>query len=185
MQKKKRRVLICLILILTLLCSLAVPVFKLIFPMAFEDLIIAYAHENHLPVSLVAAVIWCESRFHPEAVSSAGACGLMQLTPPTFRELAAELGLPINCNILDPNANIRCGTAYLQKLLDLFPELPTALAAYNAGIGNVTKWLADPRYSHDGRTLHTIPFAETRGYVKRVLAVQKLYEKLYPQKGDS
>lgn len=182
MLKKKRLVPICLLLIPCILFALATLAFKRMFPLGYQDVVSAYAHEADLPASLVNAVICCESRFRPEAVSSAGACGLMQLTPPTFRELVSELGLPPNSDLFDPAANIRCGTYYLKKLMTLFPEPSTALAAYNAGIGNVSDWLADPKYSHDGRTLHTIPFAETRKYVKRVLFAQKIYENIYSQK---
>lgn len=185
MPKKRRRILICLGLAFAILVFSIKPSLKMLFPLAYEDLILGYTHEYELSSSLAEAIIWCESRYRPEAVSPMGACGLMQLTPATFRELCSELSLLPNSDIHDPATNIRCGTFYLQKLLKRFPALPTALAAYNAGIGNVTKWLADPRYSHDGKTLHTIPFAETRRYVKRVLAVQEIYEKLYPKKGDS
>lgn len=185
MPKKKRRILICLILILCLPALLATPFFKWLFPFAYRDVVIAYSHDCELPLSLVCGVIWCESRFCPEAKSPAGAYGLMQLTPATFGEIAEELGLPPCSDIFDPAVNIRCGTYYLKTLLKRFPEPSTALAAYNAGIGNVSSWLADPRYSHDGRTLHTIPFPETREYVKRVLFVQKIYENLYPNQGES
>ena len=133
-----------------------------------------------IPFPLVLAVIRTESDFCPNAVSKAGACGLMQLAPAPFKELTEELGLPIHCDIFSPDANVRCGVLYLKKLLTLFPEESTALAAYNAGMGRVEAWLADPRYSHDGKTLHTIPFPETAFYVKKVLAVKTVYEKLYP-----
>ncbi len=182
MLKKKRLVLLCLLLIFCILFALGTLAFKRMYPLDYQDVVTAYAHEAELPISLVNAVICCESRFRPGAVSSAGACGLMQLTPSTFRELVSELCLPPNSDLFDPATNIRCGTYYLQKLIKLFPEPSTALAAYNAGIGNVSEWLADPKYSRDGRTLHTIPFAETRKYVKRVLFAQKIYEKIYSQK---
>ena len=177
---------VLLVLCCALILVVALPIcLGQLFPCGYGDIVSAYADENGLPPSLVYAVIWCESRFDPKAHSSADACGLMQLRPATFRELCEELGLTPGEDIFSPDANIRCGTRYLGKLLTLFPEKTTALAAYNAGIGNVTAWLEDPRYSDDGKTLHTIPFPETRSYVNKVLLAQKLYEKLYPQEGDS
>ena len=180
MPKKKRRIVLCLVLILGVFTLSTTSLCKWMFPQRYNDIVIAYSAENHLSPSLVNAVIWCESRFRPEVRSSAGACGLMQLSPATFRELADELGLSPCSDIFDPAVNIRCGTHYLKMLLERFSETSTALAAYNAGIGNVTAWLADPRYSDDGKTLRTIPFPETARYVNRVLHAQKIYELLYP-----
>ena len=185
MPKKKRRILI-LTLSLTVLFAFSLrPMANAVFPYRFQDHVKAYAREFDLSESLVNAVIWCESRFRPNVVSSAGACGLMQLAPATFKELTEELGLPIHCDIFSPDANVRCGVLYLKKMLTLFPEESTALAAYNAGMGRVEEWLADSRYSHDGTTLHTIPFPETAHYVKKVLAVKSIYEKLYPTVGET
>jgi soluble lytic murein transglycosylase len=180
LPKKRRRILILALSVTVLFAVTLRPIAKTLFPDRFRDHVKAYAREFDLPETLVNAVIWCESRFRPDAVSSAGACGLMQLAPATFKELTEELGLPIHCDIFSPDANVRCGVLYLKKLLTLFPEESTALAAYNAGMGRVEAWLADPRYSHDGKTLHTIPFPETAFYVKKVLAVKNVYEKLYP-----
>ncbi len=185
MQKKKWRLRIFVIYGAILITLAFRPACEAVFPNRYEDFVKAYAREFGVSESLVKAVIWCESRFRPNAVSSADACGLMQLAPATFRELTEELGMLSHSDIFSPGANIRCGTLYLKKLFALFPEEATALAAYNAGMGRVEEWLADPRYSHDGRTLHTIPFPETARDVKRVFAVKKIYEKLYPKAGES
>ena len=71
------------------------------------------------------------------------------------------------------------GCYYLSYLIEKYGNTDTALAAYNGGMGNVSKWLADKRYSLDGKTLYKIPYAETEKYVKRVKAFVKIYEKLY------
>lgn len=184
MSAKFLRFIVCCLLTVVLLFSLCGEVAVLLYPRPFSDVVAACADENQLSESLIYAVIRCESKFRPDARSSAGACGLMQLTPATFREVCGELGLPLLCDIFAPYENIRCGSFYLKKMLLRFPIETTALAAYNAGIGNVLSWLADPRYSSDGRTLHTIPFPETEAYVKRVLAAKSIYEKIYPQTGD-
>ena len=81
-----------------------------------------------------------------------------------------------NDDLFDPATNILYGTTYLRYLLDRFQnETATALAAYNAGPNAVSTWLKDSSYSSDGKTLHTIPYAETRNYVKKVLDYYKEY----------
>lgn len=122
-----------------------------------KELVTRYARRYRLDENLVYAVIRQESNFNPQAVSSAGACGLMQLMPAT----AAEMGVT---SIFDPAQNIAGGTQYLAKMLELFKgNLSLALAAYNAGPENVKK--------HGGIP----PFAETRAYVRAVLNRVKSY----------
>jgi len=83
-------------------------------------------------------------------------------------------------DLKDPETSIAVGTWYLSWLEDKFDEVqPTVLAAYNAGHGKVSQWLADERYSDDGYHLKEIPFLETNSYVKKVTLVQKLYEICY------
>lgn len=116
----------------------------------FEASITEHARRQRVAADLVRAVIQVESAFNPIAVSSKGAMGLMQLMPAT----ATELGV---VNPFDPDQNIRGGVAYLRQLLDRYDgNVELALAAYNAGIGNVTKYGAVP------------PFKETKNYVKKI-----------------
>ena len=75
--------------------------------------------------------------------------------------------------------NIKIGCWYLDKLIHQFDGIQTALAAYNAGSGNVSKWLLDSKYSDDGKTLKEIPYGETKRYVKKVIITQKIYQWLY------
>ena len=135
----------------------------------YTDLILSAADEFSVPYPLIYAVIRAESDFRADAVSSAGAVGLMQLMPETFSfigdELLQEPADP--ANIADPAINIRYGTAYLSYLLSRFPVLATALAAYNAGETRVAEWLSDERLAKDG-TLLQIPFQETENYVAKV-----------------
>ncbi len=81
--------------------------------------------------------------------------------------------------LFEPNINIQIGCWYLNKLTNQFGTTQTALAAYNAGSGNVSKWLQDSHYSDDGKTLIDIPYGETKRYVKKVMFVQKIYQWLY------
>lgn len=148
------------------------------YPLSYIDQVNFYADQFELPPSLVYGVIYTESHFDPDAVSSAGAKGLMQLMDSTFEWVLEMLGEE-DGDVFDPETNIRCGTKVLDILNDELENTETVLAAYNAGIGNVRKWLQDSQYSNDGKTLHTIPFPETREYVMRVLEAQKMYQTLY------
>lgn len=184
-EKRKGRALIVLpvaVLLLSLLwLALRVPVKRMRYPLAYQDIIGAASAEFDVPKDLLCGVIWCESRFRPEAESSAGACGLMQMTPATFGEVLWRLDLPEDTDIFAPEQNIRCGAFYLRRLYDLYDEnWETALAAYNAGMGNVNNWLSDPRYSADGVTLLDIPFSETAAYVRKVQEAKEVYRELYP-----
>jgi Transglycosylase SLT domain/Domain of unknown function (DUF4124) len=116
----------------------------------YEASITEHARRQQVAADLVRAVIQVESAFNPKAISSKGAMGLMQLMPAT----AVELGVK---NPFDPDQNIRGGVTYLKQLLNRYDQkVELALAAYNAGIGNVTKYGAVP------------PFKETRNYVDKI-----------------
>ncbi len=152
-----------------------------IYPLEFTLTVERYADENGLPRALVYAVIRTESGFDPNAVSRADAKGLMQLTDATNEWVAVYLlgEEAQNERIFEPDVNIRRGTRLLAYLMKEFGgETDTAVAAYNAGIGRVKGWLEDERYSSDGRTLHTIPIAETRNYVSRVRRAAEKYAEL-------
>lgn len=152
------------------------------YPCDYREYVEKYATQYELSPSLVYAVIHTESHFDPEAVSPAGAIGLMQMTPDTFdwAQFRERVDEPIGDEMLtDPETNIRFGCATLYHLGQLFTGEETVLAAYNAGMGNVRKWLNDAAYSSDGETLHTIPFPETEQYVKKVAAAKEMYQTLY------
>ncbi len=124
--------------------------------------------------ALVLGIMRQESNFDPSIVSPAGAQGLMQLMPATARSVSAG-----GADLFDPAANTRIGTAYLQRLLDAFPEPAEAVAAYNAGPNRVRAWLAVLDPGTDAANLidwiELIPFAETRNYVQRVLEGEAIY----------
>lgn len=131
-----------------------------------------------LEPALILAVIMAESSFRENAESHAGAQGLMQLMPATAAEMAAQMGMADFSpeDIWVPEINIALGSFYLNRLYRMFGCVEVALAAYNAGQGNVGNWLANPEYSADGATLDVIPFRETRYYVPRVLRNQRVYQ---------
>lgn len=116
----------------------------------YEASISAHAERAGVAADLVRAVIQVESAFNPVAVSNKGAMGLMQLMPQTAHELGVR-------NPFDPDQNIRGGVTYLKQLLDRYDnKIELALAAYNAGIGNVEKYDGVP------------PFKETKNYVNKI-----------------
>lgn len=152
------------------------------YKLSYSEVIIASAGEFGLDRYLVAAVIHCESGNDPSAVSPRGATGLMQIMPDTGAWIAEKMGMEYGEGTLyDPAINVRMGCWYLRYLLDKFDGSRTeALAAYNAGPGNVSKWLEDERYSANGE-LTSIPFPETETYVARVRRAYDKYMELYEE----
>jgi soluble lytic murein transglycosylase len=138
--------------------------------------------------TLVHAITRQESQFAQNAISWAGAQGLMQLMPGTAREEAQKAGIAYMSASLvnDPNYNVRLGNQYIERMYRNYGSYPLAIAAYNAGPGNVNKWLranGDPRTGQIGWIdwIERIPLSETRNYVQRVLENAVVYETLYPQ----
>jgi len=124
------------------------------------------------------SIINIESRFNRFAVSPAGASGLMQIMEPTAIWIAERMGIEnfdYQTMIFDPEVNINMGTWYIRHLMEMHYNLDVALAAYNAGMGNVANWLQNPEFSSDGKTLDYIPFRETRNYVERVNLSMRVY----------
>ena len=138
--------------------------------------------------TMIHAISRQESQFDRAAVSHAGARGLMQLMPGTAREQAGKVGLSYNMSSLtsDTTYNIQLGSGYFQRMLDYYSGCyPLAVAAYNAGPGNVNKWIAangDPRLSGSDmlRWIEQIPIYETRNYVQRVLENAVVYDTINP-----
>lgn len=153
------------------------------YPVAYTEEIQASAAEYALDPYLVLAIMRCESSFKSDAVSPAGAIGLMQIMPDTGTWIAHKLGLDAVYNeqmLYDPACSVRFGCWFLRFLTDRFEgELPHIIAAYNAGHGSVEKWLDDPAYSQDGM-LTSIPYPETERYVKKVETALEAYRTLYP-----
>tara|TARA_R110002072_G_scaffold1598_7_gene13646 strand:+ start:5303 stop:7234 length:1932 start_codon:yes stop_codon:yes gene_type:complete len=148
------------------------------FPLAYQDNFVAGARTEDIPLTWSMAIARQESAFMPDARSSAGAIGLMQLMPATARQVAKEKGVSIRSNneLTDPLTNIKLGTAYLGRMFRRFNHNRIlASAAYNAGPNRVAKWL-DPTLPLDV-WIETIPFAETRNYVQNVLVFSSIYSR--------
>ncbi len=166
------------ILITLLFCLHPAVQRKFIYPNKYEDIVLEYSGEYELSPHLVFAVIKTESNFNKFAKSEKGAKGLMQITDDTAKYIAKKLNVE-TYDIYSPNDNIRFGCFYLRYLLNRFSKEKTALCAYNAGEGNVLKWLKKSEYSKDGDSLIIIPFKETDVYIKKIYKSYAKYKKLY------
>ncbi|HWP79150.1 MAG TPA: lytic transglycosylase domain-containing protein [Candidatus Acidoferrum sp.] len=143
-----------------------------LFPNDYRVTVEAAADRYGLSRELVYAVIWTESKFEPSAVSSAGAVGLMQLTPDTYAWLCEKRGEEPR-DLFDPKTNIDYGCYNLSLLYARYESDWMAIAAYNAGRARVDEWLAG------GLDKDGIPYKETRRFVTQVEAVKILYRLLY------
>lgn len=145
-------------------------------PKRYADFIESACKKYDLTEETVYAVIKVESGFNRNAKSAKGAIGLMQILPSTAEYICPdETGI----DLYNPETNVFTGVKYLSYLTDKFDDEKVALAAYNAGEGNVITWLSDENFSKDGKTLSVIPFKETRIYVEKVLKFKRLYKILY------
>ena len=148
---------------------------ELTLPLRHEDVIRQQADEKDVDAALIAAVIYSESKFQDQT-SSAGARGLMQITPEAAETIArnSEATTFELRDLGDPEINIRYGTFLLAELLDRYDgDEAAALAAYNAGPGNADKW------GGSSLTVESIPFPETRAYVEEVLEKRDEYRQEY------
>ena len=149
-----------------------------LYPIKYKEHVLKNAQVYGLDSTLIFSIIHVESRFDKDALSSAGAIGLMQITSETGNYIAKMQGID-NYNLTEPQTNIAFGCYYLKYLLLKFEVLNTALCAYNAGEGNVSAWLNVSKYSTDKKTLNFIPFPETREYINKIQKTFTKYKKLY------
>ena len=155
---------------------------KYLYPYDYQDTINFYADRYEVDRNLVASVILAESKFRQDATSVHGARGLMQIMPETASWIATQIeddSFSVD-KLYNVNINIKYGTWYLSELQTEFEGNEVlALAAYNAGRGNVYEWMEKYHWGIDFKDYTKIRFPETRVYVKRVLENKKHYNKLY------
>ncbi len=152
-------------------------------PLSDTAIIRAQAADKRLDPALIAAVIYAESKFEPRP-SSAGAEGLMQILPATAYYLAQLSGgrTFTASDLATPSVNVAYGSYYLRYLLDHYHgDEMLAIAAYNGGLANVDRWVAQAGASGRQLSIAEIPFPETREYVQRVLSAQQTYRSDYAQ----
>ncbi|MEN3759804.1 transglycosylase SLT domain-containing protein [Aeromonas veronii] len=149
------------------------------FPLPLKRTFSQMAQERTMNTSLLYAISRQESALYPLAQSPVGARGLMQLMPATAKETAGKLGVPYRNEqqLFDPAMNIRLGSAYLKRLLDVYDgNRILAAAAYNAGPGRVKRWRDQSDNKPMDVWVESIPYKETRNYVQNVLSFDLIYQ---------
>lgn len=188
MSRTAKKGLLALLLLLALFAAAAGAYFsysffmKQAYPLKYRDIIEAQAEKYNIDPAFLYGMIRTESNFDPNAESSAGAVGLMQIMPATFDWLQTHKGTEIKLDasaLYDPQVNVEYGAYFLSVLEAEYDDETVILSAYNAGMGNVDQWLSEKEHSSDGVTLYDIPYGETEQYVKNVLESQAMYRRLY------
>jgi soluble lytic murein transglycosylase len=151
-------------------------VVQLYYPFRYKDEINTHAKTEEIDPVLVMSLIRQESAFNKNAISRVGARGLMQLMPATARKLDRKLNKK---NLTEVNKNLQAGTKYLSMLLKRYDNnIVYALAAYNAGFGNVDAWIKRYKTTNEMVFMDVIPFQETREYVSSILRNYYWYDQL-------
>ncbi|HEX2714577.1 MAG TPA: lytic transglycosylase domain-containing protein, partial [Candidatus Acidoferrales bacterium] len=155
-------------------------VWRTVFPLPFEVSLRSAAARNKVDPMLVAGLIRQESTFQPDALSPAGAIGLMQVLPRTAKRLARRLKLGYaRSKLFNPEYNLLVGSLYLADLLRGEGSPEAALAAFNAGEERVAGWRAERRFEEPAEFVESIPFTETREYVQIVMRNTEMYRLLH------
>lgn len=156
-------------------------ILKKIYKTDYSQYVEKYSYENNVDPLLVYSIIKAESNFDEGALSNKGATGLMQLMDETAKEVANNevMEYESGSTLYNAEENIKIGIIYFSQLLNSFKNLNLALAAYNAGYGNVKAWIEKGIIKDDGSDIENIPFKETNMYVRKILRDYKIYKKLY------
>ncbi len=156
-------------------------VMKKIYPLKYSEYVEKYSKEYNIDKYLVYAIIKAESNFEEEAKSTSNAVGLMQVMEATAFETANKIELSISEeDLFNPDINIKIGLKYFTVLLEKYNNnYNLAIIAYNAGIGNVDKWIQEGIIKTDGTDTENVPFKETNNYVRKILRDYEIYKELY------
>lgn len=156
---------------------------RLMYPIKYNDYVQKSASVNKIDPYLIYAIIRQESKFDSKVTSNKDAKGLMQVLESTAKEVATEIDYidENNLDLFDPETNITIGTKYYRWLLNRYNgNMKLALCAYNAGPGNVDKWIQiEEIYNNDNLIISAIPFEETKNYIVSVINNYDQYVKLY------
>jgi soluble lytic murein transglycosylase len=170
-----KRKLFLLLLFLILFLNLK-NIFKIFYPIKYSEYVVKYSEKYSVDPYLIYALIKAESNFDEFALSHKGAVGLMQITPNTGRYISTLLKEKNykDTDLFDPEKNIKFGVFYFKKLYsDFGNDLNLALAAYNAGEGNVRKWMINNKLKEE------MLFKETKLYIKKVKKYYMIYKWIY------
>ena len=153
-----------------------------VYKLEYTEYVKKYANEYNVDEYLIYAIIKAESNFKQDAVSHRGAKGLMQLMYSTAEDISKRINIELNeNNILDPDININLGTKYISMLIQKYNNINLALAAYNAGSGNVDGWIEKGTLKSDGTDIENVPFTETNNYVRKILRDYEIYKNIYEE----
>ena len=185
MLKPIKKILIILLVIIILLIiifrvfNLYTVILKRFYPNTYAEYVYKYSAEYNVESDWIFALIKTESNFNPNIISASGAIGLMQLMEQTAKEESEEMEIA-DIDLQNPEINIMLGTKYFSKLVKYYDNsYYLAMAAYNAGIGTVEKWIDDGIIKIDGSNIENIPYKETNNYVRKMLKNYKMYKELY------
>lgn len=185
-MKKKTKIQIALVLIIFIMLfgilKIQNFILKKIYKTDYSEYVYKYSEENNIDPLLTFAIIKAESNFNRNIKSKSGAIGLMQLMESTALEQAEEVNeeIIVTESLYNPEINIKIGTKYYSKLIKKYNNNTLlALAAYNAGIGNVDNWIGQGIIKPDGSDIENIPFKETNNYVRKIVRDYKIYQDLY------
>ena len=188
MLRKIRKILIILLIFLIILLifyklfNVKEIIYKKLFPLGYSEYVYKYSDEFDIDPLLIFAFIKAESNFDEKVVSKSNAKGLMQLMEATAKETAigTEIEYKEDETLFNPEQNIYLGIKYFDKLLNYYKENYTlAICAYNAGIGNVDKWIEAGTIKEDGSDIENVPFKETNMYIRKILRNYRIYKELY------
>ncbi len=173
---------IVILLIIMRIFNIKEIVLQNMYPKKYSEYVEKYSKEFNIDPLLIFSIIKAESNFDADAKSSSGAEGLMQLMESTAAEIANKIDDTSveKDSLFDPEKNIMIGTRYYSELLNIYNgNMLLALTAYNAGIGNVNKWIEDGRIKNDGSDIENIPYKETNMYVRKIIRNYKMYQSIY------
>ena len=186
MKKTIKFLIICIILIsifflLFKIIDIDRIILKKVYPLKYTEYVEKYSKEYNIDAYMIYAIIKAESNFNKDAKSNSNAIGLMQIMEPTAKEIANKIDLNITEEQLYwPELNIQLGIKYFADLLEKYNNnYKIAIIAYNAGIGNVDKWIKEGIIKEDGTDLEHVPFKETNNYVRKILRNYEIYKELY------
>lgn len=183
-MKKIIRIILVILLVLLVLYITLFKIVKIqdkllvfLYKKEYNEYVEKYSTQYGVDENLVYSIIKNESKFNSNAVSTSDAKGLMQIMDNTVKDIANGIDEMEydDIDIFDPETNIHLGVNYLSELLEKYDNVSLAVAAYNAGIGNVDKWIQNGVLDKNGTNIENIPFKETNLYVRKVLRDYKIF----------
>jgi len=173
-------IIIILYLILFQVFDIQNVILKIMYPKKYSEHVELYSEEYNVDELLIYSIIKAESNFDKNATSKSGAKGLMQVMSSTAYEVEQKIEEQnTTLDLYNEQKNIKIGTYYFSQLYEKYNNIGLALAAYNAGMGRVNKWLDEGIIKQDGSDLENIPFKETNIYVRKILNYYDNYKKIY------